>query len=150
MQDILRRRVYYTGDTIFNEGDEGAGAFLVQTGRVEILRNVGGEQTLLGEIGPGGIFGEMALVDDQPRMATAKAAQETVCVTVPKNEFRAKIDTLEPFVGALFRVLVQNIRSLTDQWITPPSDLPELQYDDLQDDPAANTGPDAKPTKSAD
>lgn len=145
MQDILRRRVYYAGDTIFDEGDEGASAFLVQTGRVEILRNVGGEQIILGEIGPGGIFGEMALVDDQPRMATAKALQETVCIIVPKNEFRAQLDTLEPFVGALFRVLVQNIRSLTDQWITPPADLPEFP-----DDPAADADPGAKQSKATD
>ncbi|MEQ9683440.1 MAG: cyclic nucleotide-binding domain-containing protein [Rhodospirillales bacterium] len=69
---VLERKMYQAGDRNFKEGDEGLFAYLVQSGSVEIYREVSGE--VLSTIGSGGIFGEMALIDGKPRAASARAA----------------------------------------------------------------------------
>ena len=66
-----RRRVFAAGTLLFAEGDAGDAAYIVESGRVSVFKTVKGRRVTLGEIGPGGIFGEMALIDDQPRMASA-------------------------------------------------------------------------------
>ena len=57
----------------------------------------------------------MALVDDQPRMATALAATETTLVVVSSTTFRAKIDAVDPFISALLRIFNGNIRQLQNE-----------------------------------
>ena len=63
------------GHVIFRQGDAGDGIYVVEKGSVEISAAVGaGELRILSTLGPGNFFGEMAVVDDQPRSATATAA----------------------------------------------------------------------------
>jgi hypothetical protein len=70
--EILERRTLKGGDTVFREGEQGSSAFVVQSGEVVITKLIDGEENELATIGVGGIFGEMALIDEQPRMATAR------------------------------------------------------------------------------
>lgn len=116
----LQRRAFEPHDVLFMKGDTGDCAYLVQRGRIRIEIPVqGGAPRVLGHIGPGGIFGEMALIQKAPRMATAVAEDPTECVVIPEDLFRRKIDALDPFNRAIVRILVNNIRSLT---ATAPSD----------------------------
>ena len=65
------------GHVIFRQGDAGDGIYVVEKGSVEISAAVGaGELRILSTLGPGNFFGEMAVVDDQPRSATATAAAD--------------------------------------------------------------------------
>jgi CRP-like cAMP-binding protein len=109
------RKTVAAGAVIFREGESGDSAFIVERGRVDIVKQDGGTQRRLGSVEPGGIFGEMALVDDQPRMATAQAAIETVLVVVSSATFRAKIDAVDPFISALLRIFNGNIRQLQNE-----------------------------------
>ncbi len=111
--NILQREVFFAGKVIFREGDTGTRAYVIETGEVEIWREEGGERRRLGVIGAGGIFGEMALIDNQPRMASATALTETSCVVVPEDVFQRKLDAADPFLIALLRIFVANIRSIT-------------------------------------
>ncbi len=75
------------GQQIFREGDPGDGIYLVRTGRVQIsavLEN--GERHVFSEVLPGDVFGEMALLDDQPRSASASAEEESTVHFVPRRE----------------------------------------------------------------
>ena len=109
----LARRPYSEGETIFAEGDRGDHAYLVQTGMVEIVRKDAPDPSgVIGRIGPGGLFGEMALLDSAPRMATARAASATVCFIVPKRILDEKLAAADPVVAALVRILLANTRSL--------------------------------------
>jgi CRP-like cAMP-binding protein len=81
-QEVHNRQVYYAGSTIFREGEFGSRAFLIASGSVEISKHIAGENVVLGRIGPGDIFGEMALIDKQPRSATATVKETTVLVVV--------------------------------------------------------------------
>jgi len=81
---ILDRLVIAEGSTVFNEGDRGDRAYVVQEGIIEIVRDDEHRNpVVLGIVEKGGIFGEMALIDDQPRMASARARVATTVIVVP-------------------------------------------------------------------
>lgn len=106
---ILERKVFYAGQKIFSEGEDGDRAYLIQEGSVEILKN----GLVLGTLSRGELFGEMALVDDEPRMATARAATDVAVVLIERDAFREKLDAADPFIRALLNIFVRNIRTLT-------------------------------------
>ena len=74
---MMEAKTYPAGSILFQEGDSGDIAYLVESGSVEISRGEGKARTVLGKVGVGAMFGEMALVSDQKRMATATATVET-------------------------------------------------------------------------
>ncbi len=108
---VLDRKVYAEGTNIFRKGELGSRAFIIEDGDVEIWRDDDGVRRRLGVVHKGGVFGEMALIDDEPRMANANALTKTVCIIVPGDSFKDKLKRADPFIGALLRVFVQNIRS---------------------------------------
>ncbi len=112
---FVERRVYYAGDTIFREGDPGECAYIVQEGIIEISRDDNGEKAVLGTVGKGSIFGEMALIDNSPRMATAKAAKQSTLMIVTSSVFHAKLKTADPFVRGLLNIFAKNIRAMSKQ-----------------------------------
>ncbi|WNJ98692.1 cyclic nucleotide-binding domain-containing protein [Thalassospiraceae bacterium LMO-JJ14] len=111
MADILERRTLKSGDTVFREGEQGSSAYVVQSGEVVITRQQNGEEVELATIGVGGIFGEMALIDEQPRMATAKIKGGATIVTITKTMYQQKLKTTDPFIRALLRILVETVRN---------------------------------------
>ncbi|MDA0787736.1 MAG: cyclic nucleotide-binding domain-containing protein [Proteobacteria bacterium] len=106
-------RVIAAGDTVFREGDLGAEAYIVESGAVEIRKSVAGQADgkVLGNLTAGAVFGEMALVDDRPRMGTAMCTQDTVLRVIPVDVFESKIQQADPFIRAIVRVLVRNARA---------------------------------------
>ena len=110
---ILHREAFRAETVIIQEGTPGTRAFIVESGKVVVWRDVGGERRTLGVVGEGGIFGEMALIDNQPRMASVSAITDTTCVVINEEIFKNKIAAADPFVVGLLRIFVRNIRSLT-------------------------------------
>ena len=75
-------------DVIFEEGDPGDGLYMVKSGIVEISVEVpNGQRQVLSALTPGEIFGEMAVVDEQPRSACASARGDTTVYFVPRGPF---------------------------------------------------------------
>ena len=112
-ESVLERRTFETGQKIFDEGQVGNHAYIVQSGRIEIVKMLEDRESILGTIGEGGMFGEMALIDDQPRMAMARAAEMTTLIFVSRIMFEQKMVKVDPFVRGLLKILVGNIRSLS-------------------------------------
>lgn len=111
----MNRRLYNAGDIIFREGDQGSQAFVVQTGQVRITRNLdGGEMATLGYIEPGGLFGEMALIDNAPRMATAFANKPTACIIIPEALLKKKLRAADPMLRILMLMLIRMVRNAAD------------------------------------
>lgn len=106
---VLERKVFYAGQCVFKEGETGDRAYLIQDGTIEITKN----GLLLGTLSKGEMFGEMALVDDQPRMATAKAQTDVSVVIIGRDSFREKLSKADPFIRGLLNIFVRNIRNLT-------------------------------------
>jgi len=115
--EILDRRVYAPGEIIFKEGDIGRRcAYLIENGRVEISKKAGdGSEKVLGYIPTGGIFGEMALVDDKPRMARARAVDTTTVIIVTEQTLEAKLKKSDPFIRGLLNIFVRYTRDLADK-----------------------------------
>ena len=112
---IHNRVVFYAGRRIFREGDQARRAFVVDTGRVEISRERGGRKIVIGVIGPGGIFGEMALIRMGTRSATATARENTVCLAIPETVVEMKLQKADPFIRALLTMFVDTIHYLNDR-----------------------------------
>lgn len=109
---LLERITFAKGTVIFNEGEPGSMAYVVQSGLVEISRAMPeGKHLVLAEVGPSGIFGEMALIDGKPRSATAIALEDTLCVVIREKQMTERLDRSDPFVRGLVRVLVRNVRN---------------------------------------
>ena len=84
-------RTFKAGDVIFKEGDDAKSeAFLVHEGKVEIRKNIGGEERLLRTLGKGELLGELALFRNAPRSAAAIAAEAVTLLIIPAN----RLDTL--------------------------------------------------------
>ncbi|MEM8954118.1 MAG: cyclic nucleotide-binding domain-containing protein [Verrucomicrobiota bacterium] len=100
---------YNSGDIIFNEGDESREAYYIAGGNVDIsIRTPGGER-VLGRLGKGEIFGEMGMVADRPRSASATAVGETKLESFDEAVFEdyilAKPDRVKVFMATLFERL---------------------------------------------
>ena len=107
---ILQRQTYQAGDRIFKEGDEGNLVYVVQSGEVEIVKEIDGVETMPGKVGQGGIFGEMALIDSQPRMAMARCSKGSTIIVVTRAMFDQKIKKPDPFIRGLMNIMVNHIR----------------------------------------
>ena len=89
---VLQRQTFKAGDTIFKEGEEGNTAYIVQSGEVEIYTTIDDDTAMvLGTVGQGGIFGEMALIDSKPRMAGARASKGATIIVVTRATFEQKL-----------------------------------------------------------
>ena len=112
-ETVIQRETFQAGDRIFKEGDEGNMAYVVQSGEVEIYKVIDGEEKILGVVGQGGIFGEMALIDSKPRMASARASKGATIIIVTRAMFEQKLSKADPFIRGLLNILVENIRNIT-------------------------------------
>ncbi|MEX2616338.1 MAG: cyclic nucleotide-binding domain-containing protein [Alphaproteobacteria bacterium] len=119
---VLDRKTYEPGTPIFRQGDPGNAAYVVQSGEIEIWVSENGEKRVLGVVAAGGIFGEMALIDNAARMASATAIKPSVCIVIPDRLFQEKMSEADTFIVALLRIFCSNIRSMqvSREKKTPP------------------------------
>ncbi|MBF0324698.1 cyclic nucleotide-binding domain-containing protein [Magnetospirillum moscoviense] len=106
------RRRFAAGEVIFSEGEAGNEAYVIESGRVIIFKDVDGQKVALGELGASGVFGEMALIDDEPRMASAEAAAPTVCLVLPKATLKAQLNRTPDLVILVVETLLHDIRKM--------------------------------------
>jgi CRP-like cAMP-binding protein len=96
---------------IVSEGEAAKEMFVVRSGRVSI--RVHGET--IEEVGPGGMFGEMALIDHSPRSATSVAEEDTVVVPITERLFVVLVQDTPFFALDVMRVLVERIRLMNER-----------------------------------
>jgi CRP-like cAMP-binding protein len=99
-------RHFARGVTIFEEGDHGDEFFVVVRGEVEIRSGNRRLETL----GRGGIFGEMALIDDSPRSATVVALTECTVAPIKESQFLFLVRNTPFFALRVMRVLAARLR----------------------------------------
>ena len=115
---ILQRQRYGQGDQIFKEGDEGRLAYVVEEGEVEVFKTIDDQEQVLGTVGKDGIFGEMALIDNKPRMAAARASTSCTIICVTRQMFDEKVNQADPFIRGLLKILADNNRDMTSKWLS--------------------------------
>lgn len=109
--EVLKECTYIKGENIFKEGEIGRALFIVRSGKINISRTMSdGSQKLVSEVKSGEFFGEMALIDENPRSATAIASEDTKVFLL----FKIKLDTLlyaQPAIGVVIAVALAKILS---------------------------------------
>ena len=113
--DAIKRerntKKYQAGEIIFAEGDtDNDYLFVLESGQVEIANR----KRFLELIEPGGFFGEMALVNDKPRSATATAKTDCVVIQVNHGDFYFLVQHSPHFAIQVMQVLSERVRRNTD------------------------------------
>ncbi len=119
MVDALYRRRVAAGTLLFDEGDEADCAYIVERGQVEIAATRATGSVVLTRLGPGEIFGEMALVDGAPRSASARCLGDCVFVVVGRDQIHREIAGATPLMSILLRTLIHRLRVATSRVLSP-------------------------------
>jgi len=90
---LLHERRYLQDEIIFDEREEGQALYITIGGRVLICRQGEAGAGRIAEIGAGVVFGELALLDDSPRSAQARAAEDCVLASLSRSDFESLQDT---------------------------------------------------------
>lgn len=99
------------GEDLFDEGDEGDAAYVVESGELEVLKSSGDREILLSVLKPGDVVGEMALMDKAPRMAGVRATQPTTLHVLPKDTFDALLEQSASAARAMFDIVMGRLRT---------------------------------------
>lgn len=104
---VSKERKYASGDTIVKKGEGGVGFYLILDGAVEIKS----EGTILAKLGPGQFFGEMSLLDNQPRSADVIAAMPSRCLIVSCWSFKGVISDNPRIALKMLQELARRLRN---------------------------------------
>jgi type IV pilus assembly protein PilB len=128
---VMERRRYGAGEVIFEEGQPGDALYVVETGKVEVFaRNPQmGVDFELARLGAGQVFGEMALVTEEPRSASVRAAEPTTCVVLPLPVFVKICDQLPDVIRAVARTLARRLKELNREQGISFASLSSLDVD---------------------
>jgi CRP-like cAMP-binding protein len=122
----LERRVYARGKTIFRQGEEGDAAYVIESGAVGIYRRTeAGREIRLGTLTQGCLFGEMAVIDGGHRMASAVVEEGAVLLRIPADQMRAKLVGADPFLKAVLKMMLNNLRTVHGLYQKIPGNFPE-------------------------
>jgi NADH dehydrogenase len=92
---------FAAGQEIVRQGDPGSRFYIVQTGKVEVVRRSEDGEHVLATLGPGKYFGEVALLRDSFRTATVRAIEDTSVLSIARNDFRILVQHLPMLEHAL-------------------------------------------------
>lgn len=123
---ILERRFVPAGSVIMREGERGNSGFLIQSGEVRISAEKEGKKIELGRLGVGQIFGEMALVFDEPRTATVEAMEDCNLIVITRQTLQQKLDKSDPTVRAIVPMLMKRIISANNAMLNKEGTVEEM------------------------
>lgn len=104
------RRTLAAGEILFREGDHGQEAYVVESGSIEISTRRAGAQHVLARLGADDILGEMALVGDQHRNASAVATEPTTLAVITHDYLQDRLSHADPMLRHLLRVTTSRYR----------------------------------------
>jgi signal transduction histidine kinase len=118
LKTFASERTYRTGEDIFKEGDAGDGIYMLKEGLVEISGIVGDNvRVAFSKVNPGEIFGEMAVLEDKPRSASATAREETVVYFLERAPMLKLVEHSPTFSLMLLREISHRLREFNRQYL---------------------------------
>lgn len=118
LKRVTREAKFSGGAEVFKEGDAGDALYVVKSGGVQISAVIGESQRqVLSRVPPGEVFGEMAIIDSQPRSATAVADVDTELYVIPRDELIKMLNGSPHFSFSLMREITQRLREFNRQYI---------------------------------
>ena len=106
------RKTYAAGSAIVREGEPGDAAYILVAGRCEIRKELPAGAEVLQTIGPGDVFGEMAILSEGPRTATVVAVEDTTVLVVTSSVLEQEMAALKPWMATLLKSLAARFRDV--------------------------------------
>ena len=114
--EVTREKSYPRGSVILFEDDPGDALFIVREGRVKVvLVGEDGREVILGVLGVGDHFGELALIDDQPRSAHVIAMEDSTLLVLRREDFRRRVEETPAVAWSLMQELSRRLRRADDK-----------------------------------
>jgi CRP/FNR family transcriptional regulator len=117
-------RTFKEDEMVFAENEPGRELYIIQSGRVKITKMVNGQEVMLAVLQTGDIFGEMALLDNKPRSASAIVAEDATMLAINKSNFEGMVKAQPQLATRLITLLSERIwmayRQLFNLMISDP------------------------------
>ena len=104
-------REFAAGDVLFREGDPGDQMYVIQNGTVRITKNVAGADRVIAILGPGEFLGELAILNDKPRVATATVVTDMRCLVIEAKTLESMVTRSGEIAMRLIKKLAKRIDS---------------------------------------
>lgn len=117
MSGLIERfgRNLTAGITLFHEGDPGREMYVIQSGKIRLSRNIRGQEKLLAELGAGEFFGEMSIINDKPRTATALVLEDSQVLVLDPRTFEAMIKSNTEIAVRMIKKLARRLDDANQQ-----------------------------------
>lgn len=119
VQNLLRfatPKQFRKGDYICHEGMPGDEMYIIVTGRVEVhIKNLNDDDALVDVKEAGGFFGEMSVLDNQPRSATCVATENTICIAIRRDQLTTMMVTCPEMAQGLLTDMAHRLRKMNDR-----------------------------------
>jgi CRP/FNR family transcriptional regulator, cyclic AMP receptor protein len=113
---VANRRRYPKDSVVFFENEQGDFFFMILEGRIKVtILGDDGREVILSLLGSGDFFGEMALLDNEPRSATAIAVEDTELLSLHRNDFQSVLSDNRSITMGLIKVLTARLRRANHQ-----------------------------------
>ena len=119
-------RHFEAGEIVFNRGDDATVAYVIESGSVEILRGTAGDYRRINMLGPGELFGEIALLDGGTRTTTVRTLAATRLVGIQRSHLENIVAKAEPLIQYIIRILLEHVRRAAGGWTSEDLTLTQL------------------------
>ncbi len=128
------------GSCVFREGEAGDCAYILEHGRIELTYLKDDRQITITTLVPGDLLGEMALIDDAVRSATARAITDSRLLVLPRDFVTSRMDLSDPTSRLFMSVVLERFRDLRARLLTIVAALPEAGelFADIDADPTGD------------
>ncbi len=118
------RRTFKKNEIILREGSVDDVCYLVVKGKVAVLKGMHGHSPrTVATLGKGNVFGEMALFDGHPHVASVVAIDDTELYTMSRDEFQRMVDRMDPLMKGMVGMLVARLRQTVDELVPKSSEV---------------------------
>jgi len=114
MFDVSSEEEFQDGQVIFDEGASGDWVYVIDSGSVELVKNVDGEPVVIETLQPGDVFGEMAFMANMPRSVTARVRGRTVVGIIDRDSLSTELNKLSGGVRLILQRLAVRLKAATE------------------------------------
>ena len=101
------------GEVVYHEGDKGNCMYYIREGKIKITIKRGKHEKVLSILTDGAFFGESALIDEKPRMATATAIEKTELLIIDKDSFQANLNS-NPVLSHILKTVIHRMQNIAE------------------------------------
>jgi CRP-like cAMP-binding protein len=125
---ILDRKFVPAGTLIIKQGTMGNRAYMIESGIVDVfVTDADGNETILSQLGPGSLLGEMAAISEGQRSASARAREDSVVIAITAQELQASMRASDGMYKRLMRMMVDRMKDTNQKLIKKDQQLADIE-----------------------